>query len=61
MVHGRYGELTVLVDGAPVVRSGWGAFVGVLPSVSAIVEAVRAARVRVRRGSEGDGSSPGPP
>jgi hypothetical protein len=43
MVHGRYGELMILVNGMPVVRSGWGAFVGVLPSVRSIVEAVRAA------------------
>ena len=41
MVHGGYGELTVLVNGAEVVRSGWFAFAGVLPSVRSIVEAVR--------------------
>lgn len=41
MVHGRYGELTVLVDGAVAIRAGWGAFIGIMPSVSEIVEAVR--------------------
>ena len=28
MVHGRYGELAVLVDGREVIRAGWGAFIG---------------------------------
>jgi hypothetical protein len=44
MVHGGRGELTILVNGAAVVESGWAAFLGVMPSVSAIVAAVRAAR-----------------
>jgi hypothetical protein len=42
MVHGRYGELAVLVDGREVVRAGWGAFIGIMPSVPSIVGAVRA-------------------
>jgi hypothetical protein len=43
MTHGRYGELTVLVDGTAVLRSGWGAFIGIMPSVQQILDAVRAA------------------
>jgi hypothetical protein len=42
MVHGRYGEFKVLVDGSVAVDAGWPAILGVLPSASAIVEAVRA-------------------
>jgi hypothetical protein len=41
MVNGRYGELSVLVGGREVIRAGWGAYVGVLPSVASIVDAVR--------------------
>jgi hypothetical protein len=42
MVHGRYGEFKVLVDGATVVDGGaWGAL-GVLPSGRKVLEAVRA-------------------
>ena len=41
LVHGRYGELRVLVDGEVVVDAGKAAFLGILPSVKSIVEAVR--------------------
>jgi hypothetical protein len=40
MVEGRYGELTVLVDGEPIVTSGPLGFVGVLPSVRKIRDLV---------------------
>jgi len=43
MVHGGYGELAVLIDGREVIRAGAAAFLGVMPSVKTIVEAVRAA------------------
>jgi hypothetical protein len=42
MVHGRYGEFKVLVDGEAVVDAGALAFLGVLPSGQKVVEAVRA-------------------
>ena len=42
MVHGRYGEFKVLVDGATVIDGGALAALGVLPSSRKIVEAVRA-------------------
>ncbi len=42
MVHGRYGEFKVLVDGEPIVDAGALAFLGVLPSARRILEAVRA-------------------
>ncbi len=45
MVHGRYGEFKVLVDGEPVVESGALGFLGVLPGVSEVL-----ARVRERLG-----------
>jgi hypothetical protein len=35
-VEGRYGELTVLVEGEPIISSGPLGFVGVLPSVRKI-------------------------
>jgi hypothetical protein len=41
MVHGGYGELSVLVGGREVIRAGWGAILGILPSVAKIVDAVR--------------------
>jgi hypothetical protein len=43
MVHGRYGQFLVLVDGKVVVDGGALAALGVLPSVRATVAAVRAA------------------
>jgi hypothetical protein len=41
MVHGAYGEFRVLVDGEPVVESGALGFLGVLPSVTSVIAAVR--------------------
>jgi len=42
MVHGSYGQFQVLVDNAVLIDGGSLAFVGVLPSVRKVVEAVRA-------------------
>jgi hypothetical protein len=41
MVHGGYGEFTVLVDGETVVDGGALAALGVLPSGAKVVEAVK--------------------
>ena len=41
MVHGRYGEFKVLVDGDIVVDAGAKAVLGVLPSGRKIVDVVR--------------------
>lgn len=42
MVHGKYGEFKVLVDGEAVVDAGALAALGVLPSGRKVLEAVRA-------------------
>ena len=42
MVHGRYGEFKVIVDGETLIDGGMLAAVGVLPSGRKVVEAVRA-------------------
>jgi hypothetical protein len=42
MVHGRYGEYKVLVDGETVIDGGALAMLGVVPSGRKVVEAVRA-------------------
>jgi hypothetical protein len=42
MVHSRYGEFKVLVDGEVVVDAGAPAFLGILPGTNRIVETVRA-------------------
>lgn len=42
MVHGRYGEFAVRVDGAQVVDGGALAVLGVLPSAEQVLERVRA-------------------
>ena len=42
MVHGRYGEFKVLVDGDTIIDGAGAAFLGVLPSGAKIVAAVRA-------------------
>ena len=42
MVHGRYGEFKVLVDGETVIDAGPLAALGVLPSGRKVVEAVQA-------------------
>jgi hypothetical protein len=41
MVHGRYGEFKVLVDGEKVIDGGALAALGVLPSGRKVVETVR--------------------
>lgn len=41
LVHGRYGEFKVLVDGQALVDGGALGFLGVLPSGREVVEAVR--------------------
>ena len=41
MVHGRYGEFKVFVDGQMVKDGGKLAFLGVMPSGNEIVQAVR--------------------
>ena len=54
---GHYGEFKVFVDGEPVVTGGPLGFLGVLPSVGEVRDAV-AARLsnegRVERGASGD-------
>ena len=42
VVEGRYGELSVLVDGEEVINGGALAFLGVLPSLRRIRDAVAA-------------------
>jgi hypothetical protein len=42
MVHGRYGEFKVLVDGETVVDGGALTALGVLPSGRKVLDAVRA-------------------
>lgn len=41
MVKARYGEFKVLVDGDTIIDGGAAAFLGVLPSGTKIVAAVR--------------------
>jgi hypothetical protein len=47
MVHGRYGEFKVTVDGDIVIDGGAAAFLGVMPSRAKIVAAVKE-RLRAR-------------
>lgn len=49
MVHGKYGEFKVLVDGEIVVDGGALAFMGVLPSQRQVLEAVQAKLVELAR------------
>ena len=42
MVHGRYGEYQVLVDGQIVIDGGALATLGIVPARRKVVEAVRA-------------------
>ena len=42
LVEGRYGELSVLVDGEEVINAGALGFLGVLPSLRKIRDAVAA-------------------
>jgi len=48
MVHGSYGQFQVIVDDEVVIDGGALAFMGILPSVREVVNAVRA---RVTPGS----------
>ncbi len=41
LVHGRYGEFKVLVDGEIVVDGGALSFLGLLPSAQKVVNAVK--------------------
>ena len=41
MIHGRYGEFTVQVDGGEIVSAGALGFLGVLPPVDEVLERVR--------------------
>lgn len=41
MVHGRYGELKVLVDDRVVVDGGKKVILGIMPSADTVIEAVR--------------------
>ena len=50
MVHGRYGEYTILVDGQTVIDGGALTALGVVPTGRKVVEAVRA---RLSRDSAG--------
>ena len=43
---GRYGEFRVFIDGEEVVSAGALAFLGVLPTVRTVYEAVEAYRAR---------------
>jgi len=43
MIHGKYGEFQVLVDGNVVIGGGSLTFLGVLPAQPQIVEAVKTA------------------
>ena len=40
VMDGRYGEFTVLLDGEEVISSGPLGFVGVLPSIGAVKDAL---------------------
>jgi len=41
LVHGRYGEFKILIDGKTVIDGGALAFLGVLPSAREIIAKVR--------------------
>ena len=41
MVHGRYGEYQVLVDGETVIDGGALAILGIVPARRKVVEAIR--------------------
>lgn len=56
LVEGHYGELSVLVDGVEVISGGALAFLGVLPSLHRIRDAVAAA---VGRTQEAGGKDSG--
>lgn len=56
VVNGRYGELTVLVDGEEVVSAGALGFLGILPTVRAVRERV-ATRMQHRDGAATSGDA----
>ncbi len=41
LVNGKYGEFKVLLDGAVIVDGGSAAFLGILPSATKILAAIR--------------------
>ena len=41
MVHGRYGEFKVMVDGKTIIDGGPKVILGIMPSAGEIIEAVR--------------------
>ena len=41
MVHGRYGEFKVIVDGKTIIDGGPKVILGIMPSAGEIIEAVR--------------------
>ena len=41
MVHGRYGEFKVIVDGKTIIDGGAKVILGIMPSAGDIIEAVR--------------------
>jgi hypothetical protein len=49
MMHGKYGEFTVLVDGEVVIGGGALTALGVMPTGRKVVDAVRA---RLSRGTQ---------
>ncbi len=57
LVEGHYGELSVQVDGEEVINGGALAFLGVLPSLRRIRDAV-AAKIGPRQNSPASSKSP---
>ena len=57
LVEGHYGELSVLVDGEEVINGGALAFLGVLPSLRRIRDAV-AAKLDAARGASASSQAP---
>ena len=57
LVEGHYGELSVLVDGEEVINGGALAFLGVLPSLRRIRDAV-AAKLDAAKGTSESSHAP---
>ena len=57
LVEGHYGELSVLVDGEEVINGGALAFLGVLPSLRRIRDAV-AAKLAAARDASASAQAP---
>ena len=57
LVEGHYGELSVLVDGEEVINGGALAFLGVLPSLRRIRDAV-AAKLDAAKGASASSQAP---